>query len=271
MPSECDGSESLTRESWHGGCFYSSWSPAREAATLRIDAKTVSYWRASCPPAHRPPLAGDEVTQVAVIGAGIAGLSVAYALARDGRAVHVIDSGPIGGGMTHRTSAHLSNAIDDRFLEIERRHGTEGARGCAESHTSAIDYIAAAISRERIECSFAWVDGFLFCGRGGADDVLKEELAAAHRAGLQDVTVARSRSTELDRGTMPAISSSGPIPPAAICRGARRRCGALRRADQLRHHGVGYIGRRTGDRHPDHERPDPTRRRRRGRDQQPRQ
>jgi glycine/D-amino acid oxidase-like deaminating enzyme len=236
-----------------------------------MDAKTVSYWRASCPPAHRPPLAGDEVTQVAVIGAGIAGLSVAYALARDGRAVHVIDSGPIGGGMTQRTSAHLSNAIDDRFLEIERRHGTEGARGCAESHTSAIDYIAAAISRERIECSFAWVDGFLFRGRDGADDVLREELAAAHRAGLQDVTW-------LDR--VPQSSIEGPclrfprqaqfhplqyvagLADAVERYGGRINCGTMASDISEGERAIAI---------PDHERPNPTRRRRRGRDQQPRQ
>jgi glycine/D-amino acid oxidase-like deaminating enzyme len=152
------------------------------------DAKTVSYWRASCPIADRAPLTADAVTQVAVIGAGIAGLSVAYALARDGLAVQVIDTGPIGGGMTQRTSAHLSNAIDDRFVEIERRNGSEAARVCAQSHTSAIDYIAAAVARERIECGFRWVDGFLFRGENATDDLLRNELAAAHRAGLTNVT-----------------------------------------------------------------------------------
>ncbi len=157
--------------------------------TARLpDGQSLSYWRATCALAERAPLPADAVTQVAVVGAGIAGLSVAYALARDGRAVHVIDSGPIGGGMTQRTSAHLSNAVDDRFSEIERRHGTEGARTCAESHTAAIDTIAATVARERIDCGFARVDGFLFRGENGTAELLNEELAAAHRAGLTDVT-----------------------------------------------------------------------------------
>lgn len=38
----------------------------------------------------------------------------------------VLDDGRIGGGMTERTTAHLSNAIDDRYFEIERIHGEKG-------------------------------------------------------------------------------------------------------------------------------------------------
>src|SRR5687767_609553 len=84
-----------------------------------------------------PPLDSDCNADVCVIGAGISGLSTAYSLAREGLAVVVLDDGPIGGGMTQRTTAHLTNAIDDRYIELERHHGTEGARAAAESHTAA--------------------------------------------------------------------------------------------------------------------------------------
>ena len=47
----------------------------------------------------------------------------------------VLDDGMIGGGMTGRTTAHLSNAYDDRYVEIERLHGAEASRLTAESHT----------------------------------------------------------------------------------------------------------------------------------------
>ena len=62
-----------------------------------------------------PPLAADATADVAVIGAGIAGLSVAYELARAGRSVIVLDRGPVGGGMTARTTCLLytSDAADE--------------------------------------------------------------------------------------------------------------------------------------------------------------
>src|SRR5947207_4201153 len=106
---------------------------------------------------------GDRVSaNVCIVGAGIAGLSTAYLLRREGRSVVVLDDGPIGGGMTGRTTAHLTNAYDDRYVEIEKLHGSEAARLTAESHTAAIEKIAQIVSCEKINCDFEWLDGFLF-------------------------------------------------------------------------------------------------------------
>ena len=124
-----------------------------------------------------------------MIGAGIAGLTTAYLLAREGKEVVVLDDGPIGGGETGRTTAHLSNAIDDRYYEIQRLHGADGARLAAESHTSAISRIEAIVGEEKIECDFERLDGYLFAAPGDSLDVLERELAAAHNAGLLDVTL----------------------------------------------------------------------------------
>ena len=55
-----------------------------------------------------------------VIGAGIAGITTAYLLARGGRRVVVLNDGPVGGGETTRTTAHLTNALDDRYHVHER-------------------------------------------------------------------------------------------------------------------------------------------------------
>jgi len=41
----------------------------------------------------------------------------------------------IGGARPSVTTAHLSNALDDRYFEIERLHGAEGAKLAASSHT----------------------------------------------------------------------------------------------------------------------------------------
>ena len=122
-----------------------------------------------------------------VVGAGIAGMTTAYLLARAGRAVVVIDDGPVGGGETGRTTAHLSNALDDRYYQIERLHGPYGAQIAAESHTAAISRIESIASQEDIDCDFERVDGFLFLGRDSKPDELERELDAAHRAGLHEV------------------------------------------------------------------------------------
>jgi hypothetical protein len=110
------------------------------------------------------PLTQNLRSNVCVIGAGIAGMTTAYLLARAGRAVVLIDDGPIGGGETSRTTAHLTAALDDRYYNIEKMHGEEGARLAAESHMAAIHRIETIASMEDIDCDFQRVEGFLFLG-----------------------------------------------------------------------------------------------------------
>lgn len=148
---------------------------------------TTSVWMDTARTPVESVLTSDENPDVCIVGAGIAGLTTAYLLAREGRSVIVLDDGPIGGGMTQRTTAHLSNAIDDRFYELERLFGEEGSRLAAQSHTAAIDRIEAIVQAEKIDCEFERVDGYLFLAAHAPQSVLDEEILAVHRAGLTDV------------------------------------------------------------------------------------
>src|SRR5260370_25414136 len=112
----------------------------------------VSVWMATARVPEESSLQNDAFANVCVVGAGIAGLTTAYLLSRQGKSVIVVDDGPIAGGQTQRTTAHLSNAVDDRYFEIERLHGEHGARLAAESHTAPIDHIEANVRDEGIDC-----------------------------------------------------------------------------------------------------------------------
>jgi glycine/D-amino acid oxidase-like deaminating enzyme/nitrite reductase/ring-hydroxylating ferredoxin subunit len=162
--------------------------------------QTTSAWldTATLPPSK--PLEHDMQTDVCIVGAGIAGLSTAYLLAREGKRVVVLEGGAIGSGQTGRTTAHLSNAIDDRYVEIEKIHGEEGARLAAESHTGAIDRIEAIIEEEAIDCDFFRVDGYLFSPPGESASLLDDELAAARRAGLADVEMVARAPLDFNTG-----------------------------------------------------------------------
>ena len=162
---------------------------------------TTSIWMATANTPSPSPLKESIRTDICIIGAGIAGLTTAFLLGREGRSVVVLDDGMIGGGMTGRTTAHLTNAYDDRYVEIEKLHGAEASRLTADSHSAAIDKIADIVSREKLDCNFEWVDGFLFGATPDAVDLLNDELAAAHRAGLTGVEkVARAPIESFDTG-----------------------------------------------------------------------
>jgi glycine/D-amino acid oxidase-like deaminating enzyme/nitrite reductase/ring-hydroxylating ferredoxin subunit len=164
-------------------------------------ARDQSLWAATAEMPTHSSLREDVRADVCVVGAGIAGLSVAYLLTKAGKSVVVLDDGPLAGGMTSVTTAHLSHAIDDRYFEIERLHGEGGSRLAAESHSAAIDRIEAIVQGENIDCDFERLDGYLFLSPGEKEDVLDRELAAAHRAGLRDVAmVSRAPLPGFDTG-----------------------------------------------------------------------
>ena len=135
---------------------------------------TASIWMTTGEIPDRPALSHNMGTDVCVVGAGIAGLTTAYLLSREGKSVIVLDAGAVGGGETSRTTAHLANALDTHYSDLERLHGADGARLVAESHTAAIDRIEAIIAQERIACDFERLDGYLFAPPGESPDVLDQ-------------------------------------------------------------------------------------------------
>src|SRR5215208_5247125 len=163
--------------------------------------KTTSVWMATAEVPEFSSLAEDTHADVCIVGAGIAGLTTAYLLAREGKSVAILDDGRIGGGMTGRTTAHLSNAFDDRYQEMERLHGERGSRLIADSHTAAIDRIEQIVAEEKIDCEFERLDGYLFAPPDQSKEVLEDELKAAHRAGLEGVEqVERAPIADFDTG-----------------------------------------------------------------------
>lgn len=127
----------------------------------------------------------DTPVDVAIVGAGITGLSTAYQLLKAGRSVVVVDRGQVASGETGRTTAHVANALDDHYYLLERMHGKDGARLAAESHAAAIASIESICTSERIECEFTRVDGYLYASSPRDQRELERELEAARRAGLE--------------------------------------------------------------------------------------
>src|SRR5919106_1475665 len=130
-----------------------------------------------------------EPIDVAVIGGGIAGLTISYLLSKAGKKVTVNEDGYIGSGETGRTTAHITHALDDRCYNLEQKHGLNGARNAANSNTAAIDLIESIIKEEKISCDFERLDGFLFLDPTDRKVSLEKELEATHRAGLDTTEI----------------------------------------------------------------------------------
>jgi glycine/D-amino acid oxidase-like deaminating enzyme/nitrite reductase/ring-hydroxylating ferredoxin subunit len=142
-----------------------------------------SLWMSIAVAPQAVPLQGDEQCDVAVIGGGIAGLSTAYELSQLGRSVVVVDRGPIAGGMTARSSAHLAPLCDDLMSEMQKIKGADLAKLFYQSQAAAVDRIEEIQKAEGIECDFRRLDGYLFQGDDMPADVIDQEFDAVRAVG----------------------------------------------------------------------------------------
>lgn len=144
---------------------------------------TIPYWFTHVEIPSFPSLRQNEKADVAIVGAGIAGLTCAYLLLKKGKTVIICDKDIPGfSGETAKTTGHLTYFLDDRFTELERVFGTDGLKEALDSHKYAVDLIEKIIDEEQISCDFERIDGFLFRAEGDDSTILHDELQAAARA-----------------------------------------------------------------------------------------
>ncbi|HYC59860.1 MAG TPA: FAD-dependent oxidoreductase [Thermoanaerobaculia bacterium] len=146
--------------------------------------ETRSLWRATSAPPKFDPLRGELHVDVAVIGAGITGLTAALLLAERGRTVALLERDTVAGGETGNTTAHLTVAIDARYHYVRRKYSAEEAKLVADASRASIEKIAELIERYSIDCRFKRVPGYLYTEKRKYVAELKNEAAAAREAGL---------------------------------------------------------------------------------------
>ena len=181
------------------------------------------------------PLETDRDVDVCVVGAGIAGMSVAFMLARAGRQVLVLDRRGVGVGDTGVTTAHLASAMDDGFGTLERLHGSKGVRLAYESHQAAIDVIDQICGEEKIDCDLKRLDGYIFLGPDDEPELLDRAVEGARRAGFGDVERLEAAPGALfDTGPCVRYPRQGRFHPLRYLQGLvaalKRRGGEVRRA-----------------------------------------
>lgn len=165
--------------------------------------ESLSHWSDTVQLPRYPRLTRNLNCSVVVVGGGIAGLTAAYMLMKEGKTVCVVEASEVASGQTAKTSAHLSSVLDEGFLELEKLHGAEGSRLAYESHSYALNMIEKIVHDEHISCDLQRIYGYLFSGSKD-EESLKKELAAVHHAGMMDARLI-DRAPFEDFDTGPAI------------------------------------------------------------------
>ncbi|WNE94982.1 FAD-dependent oxidoreductase [Streptomyces luomodiensis] len=144
-----------------------------------------SYWMGTAPPgAPHPALTSDVEVDVAVVGAGVAGLATAWELTRAGYRVAVLEAGRIAAGVTGHTTAKLTALHTLVYDRLRRTRGPEGARLYARSQSDAVERVAAVTAELGIDCELERVPAFTYVEDPARTGQVRAEAEAAREAGL---------------------------------------------------------------------------------------
>lgn len=151
---------------------------------MRHHHRTQSLWMSQGAMLNFPSLTENIDTDVVVVGGGITGLTTALLLQKSGREVVLLEGRHLGGGATGRTSAHLTEMLDHRWMNVQKHLGTEKAALLAQGVRDSIRTISSLISEYDIECDFKQVDGYLYAVKEEHLEFLQKECIAATELGF---------------------------------------------------------------------------------------
>lgn len=146
--------------------------------------KATSYWLDSTPETNYPTLIDNTLVDVAIVGAGIAGLTAAYLLKSAGKTVAVIDAAPIVKGTSAHTTAKVTSLHQLIYAELIEKFGEEKAKIYADANQAAIKQIAAIIEKEQIDCDFSYQTAYTFADTTDKLEKVEAEVKAAQKLGL---------------------------------------------------------------------------------------
>jgi glycine/D-amino acid oxidase-like deaminating enzyme/nitrite reductase/ring-hydroxylating ferredoxin subunit len=161
---------------------------------------------AEAPP--RPELVDPVTADVVVVGAGIAGLSVAAELAETGRSVVVLEADRIASGVTGHTTAKLSAHHGAVYHRIEQGLGEDAARSYATWQSQALERVESTARALDLDCELEYAPAFAFGQSPDEEDLLRREAEAAARAGLPASFVSE---TELPFPVVGAVRVEGQL------------------------------------------------------------
>ncbi|MEX1229541.1 MAG: FAD-dependent oxidoreductase [Planctomycetaceae bacterium] len=145
-----------------------------------------SYWNEtlSAAPRRYPQLDRDTQTDVAIIGAGITGLTAAMHLKNAGRRVVVLEAGRVGAGTTGGTSGHLDAHPEQGARQLIRDFGEAAARIVTLGRMAAIAQIESWSRAFAFDSGFRRVPAYIYSETAEGAAELKADADAARLLGL---------------------------------------------------------------------------------------
>jgi glycine/D-amino acid oxidase-like deaminating enzyme/nitrite reductase/ring-hydroxylating ferredoxin subunit len=149
-----------------------------------LSGKHISYWIDSTPTTNFPALSNNLSVDVAIVGAGIAGITAATLLKRAGKTIAVIESRQISQGVSGHTTAKVTSLHQLVYADLIKSHGEEKAYIYAQSNQAALEFVAKTVREEQIDCDFSRQSAYTFTETEDNLKDIEKEVEAALKIGL---------------------------------------------------------------------------------------
>ena len=151
---------------------------------LKLPTHEKSYWRDSYVSGLYPKISADLGVDVAIVGAGITGLTCAYLLCQSGLKVAVLEKDTVGGGTSGRTTGKVTSQHNVIYDTLKNRYGPTTARLYGEANQAALNMVDDIVTSEKIDCDWRREDNYVFSDLQSEVEELKKEAATAKQLGL---------------------------------------------------------------------------------------
>jgi glycine/D-amino acid oxidase-like deaminating enzyme len=181
----------------------------------KVAEKNTPYWWEAAPVKPPPPQPLAKTLDVAIVGAGYAGLSAGLVLAREGRSVAAFDAMNPGEGASSRNGGVTSGTIRPDYATIARRFGEEKAMAIEAEGKVAREFLYDFIKTEELDCDFRLVGAFKGAlGHNQYEKMARGAETLAKRLGIESYAVPHAEQrdyvgTDFYRGGMVRMDVGG--------------------------------------------------------------
>jgi len=121
---------------------------------------------------------------VAVLGAGIAGLTTALLLKNAGLRVAVVEAAGVSRATTGHTTAKVSAQHGLIYDTLSSKFGNDGARAYGQANLAAVDLVEALVREHGIACDWERRAAYAYTEQHSQVSQIEREVDAARQAGL---------------------------------------------------------------------------------------
>lgn len=163
---------------------------------------TKSLWNQFASIKDYPTLTENISADVAIIGAGITGISLACNLAQRGYKVVVLESLKVGGGTSSHSTGNLYFTVDKNLNHLHEKYSFKEIQKVIEARSACLNQIEEWVNQLDLDCDFKRQPWYLYSTSSDYDSKIDTEFEAAQKV---NIPIERVEKTPLPLQTSKAV------------------------------------------------------------------